>query len=336
MDVSPLVWWLTVGITSAVLIVDVVVIGRRPHEPSRREVTLALSGFVAMAVAFGIGVWVFAGARYGTEFFAGWLTEYSLSVDNLFIFLIIMSKFGVPKPLQQSALLIGIVLALVMRGAFIAVGAAAINNYSWVFYVFGLFLIYTAVKLAREGAEDEDAYEENRLIKWVEAKLPATSEWHGSKLISRQNGKRVLTPMFVVVLALGTTDLLFALDSIPAIYGLTREPYLVLTANIFALMGLRQLYFLIGGLLERLVYLSFGLAFLLGFIGVKLILHAMHENELPFVNGGQAISWAPEIPTLLSLGVIVGTLVITAALSLIKSGRMSDEDRDRITGPRGH
>ena len=281
-----------------------------------------------MAVAFGIGIWVFAGHQYGTEFFAGWLTEYSLSVDNLFIFLIIMNKFAVPKKLQQSALLVGIVLALIMRGIFIAVGAAAINNFSWIFYIFGLFLVWTAWKLAKEGQEDEDDFEENRLIKFVERRFPATAEWHGSKIMTKENGKRVITPMFIVILALGTTDLLFALDSIPAIYGLTSEPYIVLTANIFALMGLRQLYFLIGGLLERLVYLSYGLAFLLGFIGVKLILHALHENELPFINGGEHVSWAPDIPIWLSLAVIVGTLVITTVASLMKTGWVS---RDEVT-----
>ena len=237
-----------------------------------------------------------------------------------------MAKFGVPRAYQQSALLVGIVLALVMRGIFIAVGAAAINNFSWIFYLFGLFLIYTAVKLAKEGQEDEEDFEENRLIKFVERRFPATAEWHGSKILTVENGKRVITPMFIVILALGTTDLLFALDSIPAIYGLTSEPYIVLTANIFALMGLRQLYFLIGGLLERLVYLSYGLAFLLGFIGVKLILHALHENELPFINGGEHVSWAPDIPIWMSLAVIVGTLVITTVASLMKTGWVSRDE----------
>jgi len=330
MDVSPLTWWLTIGITSAVLLVDIVVIGRRPHEPSRKEVSVALGVFVGMAVAFGIGVWFFAGHQYGTEFFAGWLTEYSLSVDNLFIFLIIMNKFAVPKQLQQSALLVGIVLALIMRGIFIAVGAAAINNFSWVFYIFGAFLIYTAVKLAREGQEDEEDFEENRLIKFVERRFPATAEWHGSKILTHENGKRVITPMFIVIVALGTTDLLFALDSIPAIYGLTSEPYIVLTANIFALMGLRQLYFLIGGLLERLVYLSYGLAFLLGFIGVKLVLHALHENELPFINGGEPVGWAPDVPIWVSLGVIIGTLVITTVASLMKTGLSGRKPADQV------
>ena len=336
MHVSPLVWWLTIGITTALLIFDVFVIGRRAHEPSRREVSVALVSFIGLAVLFGIGIFIFSGARYGTEFFAGWLTEYSLSVDNLFIFLIIMSKFGVPRAYQQTALLIGIVIALVMRGIFIALGAAAIENFSWVFYLFGLFLVYTAVKLAKEGPEDEDEYEENRLIKWVETRLPATSEWYGTKAFIKLNGKRLITPMFIVVLALGTTDLLFALDSIPAIYGLTTEPYLVLTANIFARMGLRQLYFLIGGLLERLIYLSYGLSFLLGFIGVKLVLHALHENELPFINGGHGVEWAPEIPIWLSLGVIVATLTVTTVVSLMASARMDAAKRDEVTGPRGH
>src|ERR1044071_3940472 len=231
-----------------------------------KESARHLAFFVGAAIAFGIGVWAFAGGKFAAEYFAGWLTEYSLSVDNLFIFLIIMNKFAVPKQLQQSALLVGIVLALIMRGIFIAVGAAAINNFSWIFYIFGLFLVWTAWKLAKEGQEDEEDFEENRLIKFVERRFPATAEWHGSKILTVENGKRVITPMFIVILALGTTDLLFALDSIPAIYGLTKEPYIVLTANIFALMGLRQLYFLIGGLLPRLVYLSIGLAVLLAFL----------------------------------------------------------------------
>jgi TerC family integral membrane protein len=320
-DVSTWVWWTTIIVTVSVLLFDVVVIGRRPHEPSTKEVSIALGFYVGLAVLFGIGVWIFAGHQYGTEFFAGWLTEYSLSVDNLFIFIIIMAKFGVPRQYQQEALLVGIVLALVMRAAFIAVGAAAINEFSWVFYIFGLFLVWTAFNLAKEGQNDDDEYEENRLIKWVETHLPATQEWHGVKIFARENGKRLITPMFLVILALGTTDLLFALDSIPAIYGLTKEPYLVLTANIFALMGLRQLYFLIGGLLKRLIYLSYGLAVLLGFIGVKLILHAMHENELPFVNGGEHIEWAPDIPILVSLGAIVGILAVTTVASLVASAR---------------
>ncbi|SFB79689.1 tellurite resistance protein TerC [Nocardioides terrae] len=336
---SPTVWAITTVILVGVLALDIFVIARRPHEPTMAEVGRHLAVFVGLAVLFGIGLAVFAephalSPNPSAEFFAGWLTEYSLSVDNLFIFIIIMAKFGVPRQFQQTALMIGIVLALIMRGAFIVLGAAAINQFSWVFYIFGLFLVWTAYKLAREGGEDEDEYEENKLVRFAEKRLPATAEWHGTKLFARVGGKRLLTPMFFVVLTLGTTDLLFALDSIPAIYGLTRDPYIVFTANLFALMGLRQLYFLIGGLLERLIYLSYGLAFLLGFIGVKLILHAMHENELPFINGGHHIEWAPDIPIWLSLVVIVGTLAVTTVVSLIGSRNMTRAERDAVTGPR--
>jgi tellurite resistance protein TerC len=318
-DVAPWIWQVTIGATIVFFLFDVWHMRRNPHEPSMKECLFALSFYVGAAVAFGIGVWFFSGGQYGGEFFAGWLTEYSLSVDNLFIFIIIMGKFAVPREYQQTALMIGIVLALVMRGIFIAVGAAAINQFSWVFYLFGAFLVLTAINLAREGHEEEQGYDEPRLVRWVRRHLAVSKDWNGVKFFTSENGKRLATPMFMVVLTLGMTDLLFALDSIPAIYGLTEEPYLVLTANVFALMGLRQLYFLIGGLLQRLVYLSYGLAFLLLFIGVKLILHAMHENELPFINGGDHIKWAPEIPIWLSLAVILGTLIVTAVVSLMSS-----------------
>ncbi|MCW2767416.1 MAG: Integral rane protein TerC [Nocardioides sp.] len=336
---SPTVWLVTIVVTMGVLLVDLLIIARRAHEPSMAEVSRHLAFFIGLAVIFGVALWLFAephalSPHPGPEFFAGWLTEYSLSIDNLFIFLIIMNKFAVPRKYQQTALMIGIVLALVMRAIFIVVGAAAINQFSWVFYIFGAFLLWTAWKLAREGAEDEDEYEENRLVRFAQDHLPATREWNGTKLFSKENGKRLITPMFLVVLTLGTTDLLFALDSIPAIYGLTQDPYLVFTANVFALMGLRQLYFLIGGLLERLIYLSYGLAVLLGFIGVKLILHAMHENEFSFINGGHHIAWAPDIPIWLSLVVIIGTLAVTAVVSLLASARMSAAEQDARTGPR--
>ena len=321
MNVPTWVWLATVGAAMAFLLADVFIIGRRPHEPSMKESGTHLAFFVAAAVLFGLGVWYFSGGQFAAEYFAGWLTEYSLSIDNLFIFIIIMGKFAVPRHLQQNALLIGIILALIFRGIFIAVGAAAINNFSWVFYLFGAFLVYTAVKLAREGHGDDEEFQENKLIAFTKRHMSATDEYHGTKLTVQQDGKRMITPMLTVLIALGTTDLLFALDSIPAIYGLTSEPYLVLMANIFALMGLRQLYFLIGGLLTRLVYLSLGLSFLLLFIGIKLILHALHENELPFINGGEHVTWAPEIPIWLSLAVILGTLVITAVASLAKTRR---------------
>jgi tellurite resistance protein TerC len=314
------VWLTTIGLSILVLAVDVFVIARRPHVPSTREVSTALGVYIGAAVLFGLGVWYFAGGQFAGEYFAGWLTEYSLSVDNLFIFLLIMAKFAVPEKYQQSALMIGIIIAVVLRGIFIAVGAAAIENFSWVFYIFGAFLIYTAVKLAREGETDDDEYEENRFMRFVERRFPATQTYDGTKLFTVENGKRLATPMFIVIVALGTTDLLFALDSIPAIYGLTKEPYLVLTANIFALMGLRQLYFLIGGLLKRLVYLSLGLAVLLAFIGVKLLLHALHTNELPFLNGGEPFD-VPEIPIAVSLGAIVVILGVTTVASLLKTRR---------------
>ena len=319
MNVPVWVWILTIGLTSVFLLVDVLIIGRRPHVPSMGEAGRFLALYVTLAVLFGLGVWHFSGADFATQYFAGWVTEYSLSIDNLFVFLIIMAKFGVPEKLQQSALMVGIVIALILRGLFIGLGAAAINEFSWVFYLFGAFLIYTAVALVRQGSSDDDEYEENRFLKWVEKRFPATDQWQGTRLFVRSNGSRIITPMFIVIIALGTTDLLFALDSIPAIFGLTQEPYLVLTANIFALMGLRQLYFLIGGLLKRLVYLGIGLAVLLLFIEVKLILHAAHVNMVPFINGGHPVPDAPDISIGQSLAVILAILAITTLTSLLKS-----------------
>ncbi|WP_071286963.1 TerC family protein [Mycolicibacterium llatzerense] len=316
MNVSTLEWSITLGVTVAVLLFDVVVIGRRPHEPSTRETAGYLATYIGLAIAFGIWVWHFHGGVYGVEYFAGWLTEYSLSVDNLFIFLIIMASFKVPRVLQQQVLLIGIILALIFRGIFIALGAVAISQFSWIFYLFGAFLVYTAIKLARDTEHDDDA--ENSIVRFARKYLKASDQWDGSRLHTVVNGKRVLTPMILVIIALGTTDLLFALDSIPAIYGLTQQPYLVFTANVFALMGLRQLYFLLGDLLKRLVYLSQGLAFILAFIGVKLVLHALHENTLPFINGGEPVH-VPQIPTLLSLAVIIVTLIVTTVASLWKT-----------------
>ena len=321
MNVPAWGWFLTIGLMTVVLIVDVFVIARRPHIPSMGEASRHLAFYVTAAILFGLFVWWEWGGRFAGEFYAGWLTEYSLSVDNLFVFLLIMSSFRVPQRFQQSALMIGIVIAIVLRGIFIALGAVVINAYAWVFYLFGAFLIYTAIKLAKGGETDDDEYHENRFLVWVEKTFPATKEWHGVRLVIVRNGKRLITPMMIVILALGTTDLLFALDSIPAIYGLTKEPYLVLTANIFALMGLRQLYFLIGGLLKRLVYLSIGLAVLLGFIGVKLIFHALHENNLPFINGGEPIHGVPDIPITVSLGAIVLILGVTTVASLLKTRR---------------
>ncbi|MEU4377985.1 TerC family protein [Micromonospora echinofusca] len=327
MDVSGLVWAGTLIALTGILLVDLLIIGRRPHEPSVRESSLWVGFYVALALVFGAGLWLTSGPSAAGQFYTGWLTEYSLSVDNLFVFVIIMARFGVPRQYQQKVLLIGIVLALVMRGGFIAAGAALISQFSFVFYIFGAFLIYTAINLARQGEPDEDEFSENVLIRWSRKALPISRDYDGARMTTHTvKGKRIFTPMLIVMIAIGTTDLIFALDSIPAIFGITQEPYLVFTANVFALMGLRQLYFLLGGLLSRLIYLSYGLAVVLGFIGVKLVLEALADNKLPFINGGEHVSWAPHIPIWLSLTIILGTLVVATVASLIKSSR----DRRRV------
>ena len=290
MQVDLQVWLITVAAITCVFIFDFTVAARRPHAVSMREASMWTAIYVTLAVLFGVYVAVTYGGDYGGQFYAGWLTEYSLSVDNLFVFVIIMSRFRVPKENQQFVLLVGIALALIMRAGFIALGAAAIARFSWVFYIFGAFLVYTAYKLAAHSEEEAEEFRENRVIGLVRRMLPTTEVYEGNKLRTVIDGKRLFTPMLVVMVAIGTTDLLFALDSIPAIFGLTQEPYLVFTANAFALMGLRQLYFLLGGLLDRLVFLSYGLAVVLGFIGVKLILEALHTNTLPFINGGEPLN----------------------------------------------
>ena len=310
MDVPFWVWVATVVGFVAVVAFDFMLVARNPHEPSLRECTLWTFFYVSLALIFGLGLLMTSGGQFAGEFYAGWLTEYSLSVDNLFVFMIIMAAFRVPRTYQQEVLLIGILLALVLRGAFIAIGASALSRFDWLFYIFGAFLVWTAVGLIRNDETAEFA--ENRVLRWVKRVLPTTDEYHGSRLTVRERGRRLFTPMLIVMVAIGTTDLLFALDSIPAIFGLTQESYLVFTANAFALMGLRQLYFLIGGLLDRLIYLSRGLAIILAFIGVKLVLEALHHDGL---------SWAPEIPIGVSLGFIIGTLAVTTVLSLLKAQR---------------
>jgi tellurite resistance protein TerC len=322
MAVTTLVWALTLVGLLGVLAVDLLLVARRPHEPSLRESTIWVAVYVAMALLFGLGIWFFSGPRFAGEFYVGWLTEYSLSVDNLFVFVIILGRFAVPRKYQQKVLLIGIVLALIMRGGFIAAGSAIISTFVWVFYLFGAFLIYTAIKFARQGEFETGDYKENAAIRLSRRVLPISRGYDGGHLTTiGPAGRRIFTPMVIVMIALATTDLVFALDSIPAIFGLTKEPYLVFTANVFALMGLRQLYFLLGGLLDRLTYLSIGLAVVLGFIGVKLILEALHDNNLPFINGGEPVSWIPEIPVWASLVVIVGSLGVTTVASLAHSRR---------------
>jgi tellurite resistance protein TerC len=324
------IWLATIGGLLVLLAVDLVIVDRKPHEVTVGEAARWVVFYVTVAVLFGLGIWLFADGTHAGEYFAGYITEYSLSVDNLFIFLVIMSAFSVPAIYQHEVLLVGIVLALILRGFFIAVGAAAISQFSWVFYVFGAFLVYTAVKLSRSnlGGEDDEDYEENRVTKWARKLFPVTDDFHGNKVFTKIDGKRFATPLFIVMIAIGTADLMFAVDSIPAIFGLTKEPFLVFAANAFALMGLRQLYFLLGGLLKRLVYLSIGLAVILAFIGVKMVLEALHTNTLPFLNGGQPLD-VPTVSIALSLTVIVGVLIITAVASLLKTRK--DDRREAAT-----
>jgi tellurite resistance protein TerC len=320
MVVAPWVWQLSIGLITLVILGDLIYQIRKPHEPTFKESAIQSVIYIGLALLFTFLVTEVWGARFGGEYLAGFITEKSLSVDNLFVFLVIFTKFAVPRRLQSQALLIGIVLALILRGIFIAAGAAAIEQFSWVFYIFGLFLLYTAALLIwdtlKAGSHDEKV-PGGKATAFVKRHFPTVDEYHGSKLTIVQNGKRFITPLMLVMIAIGMTDLLFALDSIPAVYGLTNEPYIVFMANAFALMGLRQLYFLLSGLMERLKYLGVGLAIILAWIGVKLVIHALHKNELPFLNNGEAIKSIPEISTELSLGFILVTLVVTTVVSLI-------------------
>jgi tellurite resistance protein TerC len=319
------IWGATLALYAVLFLVDLLVVGRRPHIPTTGECLRWLGLYVGLAVAFGGALWAWAGREHAVEFYAGWITEYSLSVDNLFVFLLIMARFYVPRELQQAVLMFGIVIALVLRAVFIVLGAAVIARYSWVFYIFGVFLVLTAIKLAREGETDDDEYRENVVVRWVARVLPSTPDFHGTRLRALVGSRWLWTPMLVVLISLGTTDLVFALDSIPAIFGLTQEPYIVFAANVFALLGLRQLYFLLGDLLNRLVYLSLGLAVVLGFIGVKLVLEALHTNSVPFINGGDPLDvWVPS--TGLSLAVIVTVLTVTTLASLVASRREQRAD----------
>ena len=312
--------WFEIGslvVLSLILIADLLLVVRRPHVPSPRESALWVGFYVALPLVVAGLMFAFVGPQAGGEFVAGWLTEYSLSIDNLFVFVIIMAQFAVPKKMQQEVLMIGIILALLFRGVFILLGAALIENFSWIFYIFGLFLLITAGQQAFSGREDDEE-RENALIRFLRRRIAITDEYHGMKMRTVVDGKKVFTPLLIVLIAIGTTDLIFALDSIPAIFGITQSPFIVFTANVFALMGLRQLYFLLGHLVDKLEYLKYGIAFILAFIGVKLIFHAMHENELPFINGGEHIEWAPEIDTVTSLLVIVATMAVAVIASLIK------------------
>lgn len=338
MEVNALTWVITAVVLLGFIVFDFVSHVRKPHAPTVKEATGWMLFYVGLACAFGIFLWYFWGGPDGNhdhaiEFFSGYITELSLSVDNLFIFALIIGAFKIPKEYQQKVLLIGIALALVLRGVFIGIGAAAIAAASWVFYLFGAFLLYTAVKLIVDEIRgtEEKPVDEMAVVKLARRVIPVSSDFDRDRLITRHNGKKMVTPLMIALISIGFIDIMFAFDSIPAIFGLTNEPYIVFTANAFALMGLRQMYFLLDVLLDRLVYLSYGLGLILAFIGVKLVLHALHENELPFINGGEPVHvW--EVPTVLSLVVIVVTLAVTTVLSLLKTKKDESAQRDDVGG----
>lgn len=319
MGVTPLIWIITIAVTIAFFIWEFYAHVRTPHEPTIAEAAKWSVFYITLALIFGVGIGVVSGWQFGGEYFAGYLTEKALSVDNVFVFLLIMTAFAVPKMYQQKVLLIGIAIALIMRGIFIAVGATLISNFSWIFYIFGALLLLLAYRQAFASHETDP--QNIGIVKFARRHLPFVDTYHGDKLSVKVDGKRFFTPMLLVIVAIGFVDLIFAVDSIPAIYGLTEEAYIVFTANAFALMGLRQLYFLIGGLLERLIYLAQGLAVILAFIGLKLISHALKINELPFINGGEPVKWVPEIPIWFSLGFIATTITVATVLSLWKTRR---------------
>jgi tellurite resistance protein TerC len=308
MDVSLTTWFVVIGAILALIVVDLLTVSRKPHEVKFKEAAGWSIFYIGVAIAFGVWVWQTAGSQFGTEYFAAYLVEKSLSVDNLFVFIIILAQFAVPSIYHQRVLMFGVMLALVLRGIFIAVGAAALAAFSFTFVIFGAILIWTGVGLFKHWDEDPNP-EDNRLIKAMRKRIAMTDEFHGSKTFIKVNGKRLATPMFTVMIAIASTDLLFALDSIPATFGVTQEPFLVFAANAFALLGLRALYFLLKGLLDKLIYLSLGLSIILMFIGVKLILTYLHEVWYE----------VPKIPTVGSLSVIGLILVVSTVASLLKS-----------------
>jgi len=322
-DVSNLVWAATIGVIVALILVDLFTVSSKPHDVMFKEATLWSIFYIGIAVIFGVWVWSNYGSQFGTEYFAAYLVEKSLSVDNLFVFVIILAQFAVPSIYHQRVLLIGVILALVLRGIFIAVGAAALAAFSFTFVIFGAILIWTGVGLFRHWDEDPEPGD-NFIVKQVRKRIATVNEYHGTKLFVRIDGKRLATPMFLVMIAIGATDLLFALDSIPATFGVTSEAFLVFAANAFALLGLRALYFLIKGLLDKLIYLSLGLSIILIFIGIKLVLTFVHE----------IYTEVPKIPTLWSLAVIALILIISTVASLIKSKRdpSAKAHAGRVTG----
>lgn len=330
MVVHPWAWGILALVAIGLVALDFLGHARRPHPPTAAEAARWTLFYVGLAAIFGVGIWLTNGWVYAQEFYAGWAMEWSLSVDNLFVFILILKAFRVPRENQQKALLFGIVIALLLRLVFILLGAALVARFSWVFFIFGVWLLWTAFSQVKEtatgGGEDEE-YEENAFIRVVRRVLPITDGFIGDRMLYRHGGRTYLTPLFVVVLALGSADLMFAFDSIPAIFGITSQAFLVFACNVFALMGLRQLFFLVDALLGKLVYLGYGLGVILSFIGIKLILEALHANKLPFINGGRGVEWAPEISVSVSLGVIVVTLMITVIASLVRSA-MDEEGAD--------
>ena len=317
MGVTPLIWLITIAVTIAFFVYEFFAHVRTPHAPTIGESARWSAFYIGLALLFGVGIGMVSGWQFGGEYFAGYLTEKALSVDNLFVFLLVMTGFAVPKIYQQKVLMIGIAIALILRGGFIAVGAALIENFSWIFYIFGALLLVLAYRQAFGSHESDPT--QGRIVQIARRILPFTDHYHGDRLSVKIDGKRFFTPMLLTIVAIGFVDLIFAVDSIPAIYGLTDEAYIVFTANAFALMGLRQLYFLIGGLLERLVYLAQGLAVILAFIGIKLVAHALKVNELPFINGGGPVKWVPDIPIWFSLLFIGLTITVATVLSLLKT-----------------
>jgi tellurite resistance protein TerC len=307
MDVTLLTWALVVGAIIALIVVDLLTVSSKPHDVMFKEAAIWSIFYIGIAIGFGVWVWQTAGSQFGTEYFAAYLVEKSLSVDNLFVFIIILAQFAVPSIYHQRVLMFGVILALVLRAIFIAVGAAALAAFSFTFVIFGAILIWTGVGLFKHWDEDPSP-EDNFLVRSIRKRIAMTDEYDGSKIFTRLNGKRIATPMFLVMIAIASTDLLFALDSIPATFGVTQEPFLVFAANAFALLGLRALYFLLKGLLDKLVYLSLGLSVILMFIGVKLIMTYLHETWTEI----------PKIPTLVSLAVIAAILIISTVASLIK------------------
>ena len=332
MVVHPWAWGILALVAIGLVVLDFLGHARNPHPPTASEAARWTLFYVGLAGIFGVGIWLTNGWLYAQEFYAGWAMEWSLSVDNLFVFILILKAFRVPRENQQKALLFGIVIALLLRLVFILLGAALVARFSWVFFLFGLWLLWTAFSQIKEtitGGEDDEEYEENAFIRIVRRVLPITDGFVGNRMLYRHGGHTYLTPLSVVVLALGSADLMFAFDSIPAIFGITSQAFLVFACNLFALMGLRQLFFLVDALLGKLVYLGYGLGVILSFIGIKLILEALHANTIPFINGGRGFEWAPEISVSVSLGVIVVTLAITVVASLVRTAMDEGSGGDR-------